>query len=299
MGEALLGGLLAGGLGEADELAVVEVVAERRGVLRAMFPGVDVRRRSDRRRRRRRRGQAGRRAERACAALAEAGVGRVLSIAAGVPIARARGRPRLPVPRSCGPCRTRRRWSGAGAAAIAGGSAATDDDLAWAESILAAVGIVVRVAESLLDAVTGLSGSGPAYVFLVPRRSSRPACWPACPGTSASRSLSRRSRDRLGCWPRERSARGAAGGSHVAGRHHRRRPPRARGCRLVRRVPRRGRGRHRSLTRARGGLIHRRRSVTELCHETGPFRCAACGLQSASTRRRGCPWPSRWLERGS
>jgi pyrroline-5-carboxylate reductase len=56
---------------------------------------------------------------------------------------------------------------GAGAAAIAGGSAAGDDDLTWAEAILGAVGTVVRVPEASLDAVTGLSGSGPAYVFLV------------------------------------------------------------------------------------------------------------------------------------
>ena len=90
----------------------------------------------------------------------------MLSIAAGVPTAGSRPAS-PPVPRSCGRCRTHPALVGAGAAAIAAGSAATDDDLAWAESILAAVGTVVRVAESLLDAVTGLSGSGPAYVFLV------------------------------------------------------------------------------------------------------------------------------------
>ena len=54
---------------------------------------------------------------------------------------------------------------GAGASAIAAGPTATEDDLDWAESILSAVGIVERVDESDLDAVTGLSGSGPAYVF--------------------------------------------------------------------------------------------------------------------------------------
>ena len=56
---------------------------------------------------------------------------------------------------------------GAGAAALAKGSNATDDDLATAEAILGAVGITVRVEERLIDAVTALSGSGPAYVFYV------------------------------------------------------------------------------------------------------------------------------------
>jgi pyrroline-5-carboxylate reductase len=56
---------------------------------------------------------------------------------------------------------------GAGASAIAAGSTASEADLDWADEVLSAVGIVVRVREDLLDAVTGLSGSGPAYVFLV------------------------------------------------------------------------------------------------------------------------------------
>jgi pyrroline-5-carboxylate reductase len=49
--------------------------------------------------------------------------------------------------------------------AIAGGAHATDEHLAVAESLLGAVGRVVRVPESQLDAVTALSGSGPAYFF--------------------------------------------------------------------------------------------------------------------------------------
>jgi pyrroline-5-carboxylate reductase len=56
---------------------------------------------------------------------------------------------------------------GEGAAAIAGGSHATDDDLAHATYILDAVGITVSLKEDLMDAVTGLSGSGPAYGFVI------------------------------------------------------------------------------------------------------------------------------------
>ena len=56
---------------------------------------------------------------------------------------------------------------GKGAAGVCGGATATEADLAWAEQILGSVGIVVRVPEAQLDAVTGLAGSGPAYLFLV------------------------------------------------------------------------------------------------------------------------------------
>jgi pyrroline-5-carboxylate reductase len=56
---------------------------------------------------------------------------------------------------------------GAGISAIAGGIRATAAHLAIATSILRTVGSVVEVPESMLDAVTGLSGSGPGYVALV------------------------------------------------------------------------------------------------------------------------------------
>lgn len=56
---------------------------------------------------------------------------------------------------------------GAGAAAFAKGKLATAEDAAIASKVLGAVGIVAEVPEKLLDAVTGLSGSGPAYVYTV------------------------------------------------------------------------------------------------------------------------------------
>ena len=55
---------------------------------------------------------------------------------------------------------------GAGMTAIALGTKATEEHLEQASKIFAAVGEVVEVPESSMDAVTGLSGSGPAFVAL-------------------------------------------------------------------------------------------------------------------------------------
>jgi pyrroline-5-carboxylate reductase len=55
----------------------------------------------------------------------------------------------------------------AGATAIAGGAHAREDDLRIARELFEAVGRVVVLDEGLIDAVTGLSGSGPAYVMLI------------------------------------------------------------------------------------------------------------------------------------
>ena len=165
MGEALVGGVLAAKWADATDVRIVEAVEGRRAELRATFPGVEVTHSpapSD--------GTivatkpAGIAA--ATTAATAAGGGRILSIAAGVTLAQleAAAGPGVPVVRAMPNTPALIR---SGATAISGGSAASDEDLDWAESLLGAVGVVVRVTESQLDAVTGLSGSGPAYVFLV------------------------------------------------------------------------------------------------------------------------------------
>ena len=173
MGGALLGGLLRSGWVDLADVAVVEPEAERRAELTEAFPGLrlfsapeagllvnggeriagavlavkpDV-------------------AEGACRALGATGVRRPLhcgrrptarleAALGGEPVV-VRAMPNTPA------------LVGAGVTAISGGSFATARDLAWAEEVLSAVGTVVRLPERLLDAVTGLSGSGPAYFFLV------------------------------------------------------------------------------------------------------------------------------------
>jgi pyrroline-5-carboxylate reductase len=56
---------------------------------------------------------------------------------------------------------------GAGATAIAPGKHASEADVATAKALFDAVGVTVVLDEQHLDAVTGLSGSGPAYIFLI------------------------------------------------------------------------------------------------------------------------------------
>ena len=90
----------------------------------------------------------------------------VISIAAGVPVAAIQSRlasgtrvvramPNTPA------------LVDAAATAIAGGEHARASDLDDAKKIFDAIGLTVILEESALDAVTGLSGSGPAYVFLI------------------------------------------------------------------------------------------------------------------------------------
>jgi len=56
---------------------------------------------------------------------------------------------------------------GASASAFALGSSARPEDGSLVQRLFSAVGIAFQLKESLLDAVTGLSGSGPAYIFLI------------------------------------------------------------------------------------------------------------------------------------
>ena len=199
MGEAIVRGLLSSGWARADEILVVEALPARREELSERYPdlnvgenlepGIDVllaikpqdvatalslgdslegagvlSEGSDL-------GDEGRQSD----LVAESGQSsvaaasrspRLLSIAAGV---------RIEVLQSLlgSECRVLRAMPntpallGAGMAALAAGHGVTEDDLAWAEGILSAVGKVVVVEEDLLDAVTGVSGSGPAYLFSV------------------------------------------------------------------------------------------------------------------------------------
>jgi pyrroline-5-carboxylate reductase len=169
MGEALVAGLRDAGW-EPDGVAIAEIDAERRRFLEDRFPGVRVVPSP---------AWAVADAEVVVVAVKPADVASaleasaealpadalILSIAAGVPLAELeRAAPDRPVVRAMP---NTAALVGHGAAAIAPGSRAGPTHLEAAERVLGAVGTVVRLPEHQLDAVTALSGSGPAYVFLV------------------------------------------------------------------------------------------------------------------------------------
>lgn len=89
----------------------------------------------------------------------------LVSIAAGVTLAR--------LEEACGSGRVVRVMPntpalvGASASAFAAGSGATMEDARLVQRLLSSVGLAFEVKEALLDAVTGLSGSGPAYAFQI------------------------------------------------------------------------------------------------------------------------------------
>jgi len=170
MGSALAEGLLSASWCDREALAVVEQSLEQRAVLSRRFPDVSVLASLELDHVAPRTGAVlcvkPDHAEGAARVAAIAGVTRLLSVVAGLstarieaafpgPVAVIRSMPNTPV------------LVGKGVSAIAGGSHVTKDDLDWAEGILGAVGTVVRVTERNLDAVTGLSGSMPAYLYLV------------------------------------------------------------------------------------------------------------------------------------
>ena len=170
MGSALAEGLLRAKWCAPEELAIVESSLEQRAELEARLPGVSVLASLELE-------HVGpatgavlcvkpNHAEAATRLLAIVGVRRVLSVVAGFPTVRIeaifpeptaviRSMPNTPV------------LVGKGVSAIAGGSQVTKDDLDWAESILGAVGTVVRVTETNIDVVSGLSGAMPAYLYMV------------------------------------------------------------------------------------------------------------------------------------
>ncbi|MGP8208008.1 MAG: pyrroline-5-carboxylate reductase [Acidimicrobiales bacterium] len=172
MGAALVDGLLSSGWAQPAQVTVTEILPGRRAELAAptglagRHPGLQLLdgrlppahsailavKPAD--------------VEPVCRRLGAAGVRRLLSIAAGVTLKDLQAW----CPEGCALVRAMPNMAAlvrAGATAIAAGPSAGPVDLEWATGILRSVGTVVEVPERLLDAVTGLSGSGPAYVFLV------------------------------------------------------------------------------------------------------------------------------------
>ncbi|NEO11143.1 MAG: pyrroline-5-carboxylate reductase [Moorea sp. SIO4G2] len=176
MGEALLSRLLAQQLYQPDEVLVSELLEQRRDGLAQQY-GIRVTANN----------QAAAAASEVLllaikpqvfeAVAAELAMGRgdnghslgtlpmVISILAGVPLERLENAfPSQPVIRAMP---NTPATVGAGITALAAGKWVSPDQMEQAKTIFRAVGEVVEIPEHLMDAVTGLSGSGPAYVAIL------------------------------------------------------------------------------------------------------------------------------------
>ena len=148
VGGGQIGGAIAAGLLDAswcipNELGIVEVDPIRRAALTELHPGVAI-------------------SDTIGLDLVDSDTGAVLAVkpeaaegAARLLAAVVRAMPNTPV------------LVRKGVSAISGGSHATSEDLDWASGVLGSLGAVVRLPERQLDVVTGLSGSMPAYLYLV------------------------------------------------------------------------------------------------------------------------------------
>lgn len=173
MAEALVGGLVTTGWASALDIGIIEISATRREELTKKFGYIPLASNVSEALKDTRFSVSNVllavKPQHICevgAALKGAGVQRALSIAAGIRIDAlqnwigkevrvVRSMPNTPA------------LVGVGAAAISSAPNATHDDVEWARGILSAVGNVCEAHESDLDAVTAVSGSGPAYVFLL------------------------------------------------------------------------------------------------------------------------------------
>jgi pyrroline-5-carboxylate reductase len=167
MGEALVGAVLRAGVGASDVVVAEKAAARAREVADAhgvsttpsvadAVAGADV-------------VLVAVKPQDVAAALADAGRALapgalVVTVAAGLPIAfyEARLPAGTPVVRVMP---NTPAVVGKGASALAPGAAASPDHVTLARTLLAPTGLVLEVPERLLDAVTAVSGSGPAYVF--------------------------------------------------------------------------------------------------------------------------------------
>ena len=158
--------------------------------------------------------------------------------------------------RSSGSCRTRRRWSTRAWPRSRPAPTATRSTSPMAEELLGSTGRVLRVPEKQMDAVTAISGSGPAYIFFVVESMIEAGVHLGLPRATATELVVQTAR-RLGeDAPRDRHPPDrAARAGHLARRHHRRRAARARDPQGARRVPGRHGGRARPLGRAGRGFL--------------------------------------------